>query len=122
MESAARSEQADGADAAEYVRQRLDGWEASRGEAIARRQAVEAGNALAIASYTVLGVQYLRWMAAGESCDFCQSLSGRVAGIAGWFVTGGTYLDGGDAGTMLVRRNTRHGPIHDGCDCVVIAA
>jgi len=114
--------QADGVDPAEYIEQRVTGWEESRPEAMAQRQAVEAGNALAIASYTILGVQYLRWLATGSSCNACRSLSGKVAGIAGYFVQGGEYLDGGDQGLMLVRRSARHGPIHDGCDCVVMAA
>jgi len=122
VEALLNDAQADGADPADYIEQRLDGWEASRPEAMARRQAVEAGNALAIAAYGLLGVQYLRWMATGSSCNACRSLSGKIVGIAGYFVMGGEYLDGGEEGQMLVRRNTRHGPIHDGCDCVVMAA
>ncbi|MCE7982534.1 MAG: phage portal protein [Caldilinea sp. CFX5] len=121
LEALINDAQADGADPAEYIEQRVTGWEESRPEAMARRQAVEAGNALAIASYTILGVQYLRWLATGASCNACRSLNGRVVGIAGFFVQGGEYLDGGDQGLMLVRRNARHGPIHDGCDCVVMA-
>lgn len=122
LEALLNDAQNDGADPVEYVSQRLDGWEENRPTAMAKRQAVEAGNALAIAGYTMLGVQYLRWLATGSSCNACRSLSGRVVGIASYFVYGGEYLDGGDEGPMLVRRNARHGPIHDGCDCVVMAA
>lgn len=122
IEALINDAQADGADPAEYIEQRVTGWEESRPEAMARRQATEAGNALSIASYAILGVQYLRWLATGSSCNACRSLSGKVVGIAGYFVQGGEYLDGGEQGLMLVRRSARHGPIHDGCDCVVMAA
>jgi|688.fasta_scaffold07358_12 HK97 family phage portal protein len=122
LEALISDAQADGADPAEYIEQRVTGWEESRPEAMAQRQATEAGNALAIASYAIFGVQYLRWLATGASCNACRSLNGRVVGIAGYFVQGGEYLDGGDQGLMLVRRSARHGPIHNGCDCVVAAA
>lgn len=114
--------QSDGADAADYIEERLNGWEERRPATIGQRQSFEAGNALAVAAYGALGVQFLRWLASGDSCDFCQNLNGRVIGIAGYFVMGGTHLDGGQSGLMLVRRNTRHGPIHSGCDCMVMAA
>lgn len=111
-----------GQDPADAINERLDGWEATRTDEVAQQQTFEAGNALAVAAYGVLGVQYLRWLATGKSCPFCQSLNGRTAGIAEFFIQAGSSLNGGDAGAMTVRRNTRHGPLHRGCDCVVVAA
>lgn len=122
LEALLADAQADGADPADYISERLDGWSETRPSQMARNGAIEAGNALAVAVYGALGVLYLRWVASGESCPFCQGLSGKIAGIAGHFVKAGSQLDGGAEGTMLVRRDTRHGPIHDGCDCVVVAA
>jgi hypothetical protein len=39
-----------------------------------------------------------------------------------YFVGKGESVNGGlDDAPMLVRRNTRHGPLYAGCDCVAIA-
>ena len=122
LEALLADAQADGADPADYITERLDAWNESRPSQMASNGAVEAGNALAVATYSALGVLYLRWVSSGESCPFCESLNGKIAGIAGHFVKAGSQLDGGAAGTMLVRRDTRHGPIHAACDCVTVAA
>lgn len=101
------------------VNQRLDGWAENRATKTARSQTYEAGNALVIAWYGALSVTLLRW--AGGDCDFCRTLNGKTVGIDGFFVQGGTQITGENGEPMLVRRNTRHGPLHQGCDCTVIA-
>ena len=111
-----------GTDPAEAVTQRLDGWEETRPGKMADSQAFEALNAFVIASYGSYEITEIRWLASGESCPYCQSLSGRVVGIEKWFIEAGSSIDGGgDLPPMLVRRNTRHGPIHRGCDCITVA-
>jgi HK97 family phage portal protein len=110
-----------GADPAEAIDERLTRWEETKPAKVADRHAFEALNALVIASYRSHGVTVLRWMASGASCPFCLGLSGKVAGIEEYFVTAGTSLFGGGAGDMQVSRNVRHGPLHGGCDCVVVA-
>ncbi len=111
-----------GTDPAEAVTQRLDGWEETRPGKFGDSQAFEALNAFVIASYGSYSITEIRWLASGESCPYCQSLSGRVVGIEKWFVEAGSSIDGGgDLPPMLVRRNTRHGPIHRGCDCITVA-
>ncbi len=111
-----------GTDPAEAVTQRLDGWEETRPGKFGDSQAFEALNAFVIASYGSYSITEIRWLASGESCPYCQSLSGRVVGIEKWFVEAGSSINGGaDLPPMLVRRNTRHGPIHRGCDCITVA-
>ncbi len=113
----------EGVDAADLIDQRLDGWEENRAEQMADAQAVESGNAMARALYVVFGVRRLYWAASGKSCAFCQRLSGSVVGIDSYFVQKGDSVNGGpNDAPMLVRKNTRHGPLHKGCDCVTIAA
>jgi hypothetical protein len=114
--------QADGQDVGESIEERLDGWEETRPDKVARSESFEAGNALAIAIYVIFSVRRLRWAASGKSCPFCQRLNGSVVGIDQYFVAKGDSVNGGPDDTpMLVRRNTRHGPLHGGCDCVVVA-
>lgn len=115
--------EAEGVDAADLIDQRLDGWEETRAEQMADAQAFESGNAIARALYVVFGVRRLYWAASGKSCAFCQRLSGSVVGIDSYFVQKGDSVNGGpNEAPMLVRKNTRHGPLHKGCDCVTIAA
>jgi HK97 family phage portal protein len=114
--------EAEGADVADAIEERLDGWEESQPSKVGLRQAFEAGNALAVALYAGFGVSYLMWAASGKSCPFCRRLSGKIVGIQKYFVGKGESVSGGpDDPPMLVRRNTRHGPLHAGCDCVVIS-
>ena len=113
----------EGQDAADLIDERLDGWEETRGEQIALGQAFEAVNALTVSLFGYFSVRYLKWAASGASCPFCRRLSGRTVGIEQYFVQKGDTVSGGpDDAPMLVRRNTRHGPLHKGCDCVVVAA
>ena len=111
----------DGVPVAERIGGRLDGWEQTEAKRQALGNAYEGLNALTVAAYTVVGVRYLMWMATGESCEFCRSMSGRIVGIDGFFVQAGGSVNGLDGGVLSVSRNKRHGPIHEGCDCVVIA-
>jgi HK97 family phage portal protein len=115
--------ESEGQDAADLIDERLDGWEETRGEQIALGQAFEAVNALTVSLFGYFSVRYLKWAASGASCPFCRRLSGRTVGIEQYFVQKGDTVSGGpDDAPMLVRRNTRHGPLHKGCDCVVVAA
>lgn len=113
---------ADGEDLADVVDERLTHWEESRPADTARFQAFEAMNALVIAGYARHHVERLRWSASGTSCAFCLRIDGTIISIADYFVTAGATLTDGAGQVMSVNRNKRHGPLHDGCDCVVIAA
>lgn len=114
---------AEGEDPSEAVRSRLSEWEETKPEKTGLQQAFEALNALIVASYAYLGVKRLRWSASGQSCPFCLSLNGQFAGIDEYFVQAGSQIDGGaELGVMSVKRNTKHGPLHRGCDCVVLSA
>ncbi|MEZ4714293.1 MAG: phage portal protein [Caldilineaceae bacterium] len=107
---------------ADLIEERLNGWEETQPKKVALGQAFEAMNALVIATYGIVGVLHLRWASRGESCPFCRSLDGKVIGIKEYFVQAGDSVSAGGDAPMLVRRNTRHGPLHGGCDCVVVAA
>jgi HK97 family phage portal protein len=116
LEQAASDEEA-----ADLIEERLRGWEDTQPAKTGLRQAFEAVNALAIATYVVAGVTTLRWAASGESCPFCRKLNGKVIGINEYFIKAGDEVDGGEAGTMAVTGNVRSGNLHQGCDCVVVA-
>lgn len=108
--------------AAEAIKERLNSWEATEAEKNARRETYRAVNALAYAVYGVAGVAALRWVARGENCPYCRSLNGKIVGYNSPFVGEGDYQPDGADAPLLIRRRTKHAPLHDGCDCQVIAS
>ncbi len=122
LEAIIREALNEGADPAPLVEERLDGWAETKAGKLAGQQAFEAGNALITAAYGAAGVTLLRWQTNSGACPYCQRLNGKVVGIQEYFIGAGDALDGDEGSEpMTVRRNTRHGPIHDGCECTVVA-
>lgn len=115
----------DAADAGEDVEaavvERMDGWEDTKPGKEGLGQAFEAGNALAIFGYGTAGVAYLRWSARGDSCPLCQKLDGTRIPISGAFVDKGDIVEADGVDPLPIVRTIKHGPLHGGCDCVVIA-
>ena len=100
----------------------VDHWQEIEPDRQGRDQPFEAANAVAIAAYAGAGIQFLRWLASGDSCEFCEALSGTVAGIDATFVVKGGTLPGVAGGVMRIGSSKRHGPLHEGCDCIVVPA
>jgi HK97 family phage portal protein len=116
------SEQTEAAALADVVDERLASWDETQPEKVGRREATRAVNALAWTAYGIYGVTKLLWRTSGrESCPYCDSLNGKVVGIDAPFVEAGDFLPDGAEAPLLVRRNTFHPPVHDGCDCIVLA-
>lgn len=112
----------DGEDPADRIEEQIDRWQESRAEQIARKEGVFAGNAFAKAFYVLAGVTALRWVATGDSCPYCRHLDGKVVGIQKFFLSAGTSFepDGADR-PLKPGSNIGHPPVHDGCDCNVVA-
>lgn len=109
-------------DPAEVIEARLDEWEEKRPQAIARKESFGASNAFAKAFYLGAGITHLRWVASGENCPYCRDLDGKVVGIQANFLNKDTDFQPDGAGRPLSTRvNIGHPPLHDGCDCNVVA-
>jgi len=112
----------EGQEPEEALEARLDSWEEKRPGQIAREEAFNANNAFTKAFYILAGITRLRWVATGESCPYCRDLDGKVVGVQENFLDKDTDLQpDGAARPINVRRNISHPPIHDGCDCVIVA-
>jgi len=107
-----------------------DAWQAAvEARITGRREEMAAGwsrdmgttvvNALAVAVWTAVGVQLLRWVSFNENCPYCEALNGRVVGVNEWFVPQGGEVAPEGLPPLRPHRNTRHAPLHDGCDCMV---
>ncbi len=111
-----------GEDALPAIEGRLDEWDETRAEKIARRETVQSANAVARFVFVAAGVIYLRWHAFGESCPYCKALNGRVVGVKEAFLEPGIEFQPEGAERPLVTKVwVRHPPAHDGCDCVITA-
>ena len=115
-------EESDEATAATLIDERLDGWEESQAEKVGRREASQSVNAFAFAAYTAAAVLSLRWVTSGsESCPYCEDLNGKVVSRGSFFLGAGDFQPEGAETPLTVRRGKKHPPIHDGCDCAIVA-
>lgn len=116
------SEATEAAELADVIDERLNDWQETTPDKVGRREAAQSVNALAMTAYAAFGVAKLVWRTSGrESCPYCDSLSGKVVGIREAFVPAGDWQPEGAEAPMLIRRDTFHPPVHDGCDCVILA-
>jgi len=116
--------QAEGEEAAaEAVAQRLTEWGDKRAGKIAGIESVRFMSAAAKTLYVAGGVTVLRWVANAEACSFCQGMDGKKAGVEANFVDAGQGVDGGEGtdGPMRPSDNIGHPPLHDSCECDVVA-
>lgn len=115
------AEAEDEAQAEALISARMDGWEETKAQKTAFEQAFEAGNALSIFGYAAAGIEFLRWAARGDSCPLCQKIDGKRIPIKGSFFDAGDTLSADGVDPLPIIRTVKHGPIHGGCDCVVIS-
>ena len=113
---------ANGDDPVTVIEALTEGWP-DRAGSEAQDETTRFNGAIAVAAYSAAHVRALRWVTFDRSCPYCQAMDGKVIEITGYFVQEGTALhpDGAEH-PLRVNRNTRHPPLHGGCDCSVIAA
>jgi HK97 family phage portal protein len=106
---------------AQAIEDRLDSWEETKPGRIARREAQQGMNAFSYGTYAAAGVLVLRWVTIGDNCPFCDQMDGRTVGVNKGFVKAGDTLDPGGVTPLTFTRVHKHPPIHDGCDCTIVA-
>ncbi|ONH35706.1 MULTISPECIES: phage portal protein [Protofrankia] len=107
-------------DVVNEVLARLAKWQDERPAQTARWEGSQLTNAAAREAWKEAGVKRLRWRASGTNCPYCSKLDGRIVAIDQPFIAKGDQVDGEAEGEQLVaKRDTRHPPIHPGCDCVI---
>lgn len=107
----------------EAIEQRVAEWEEKWPEKIGRREAHRYMNALTYAAYMALGVVVFRWATITANCPYCNLLNGmRVRADEAFALPGAEMDPGGGLAPMKIGGLTKHPPLHDGCDCVVVAS
>lgn len=110
-------------DLVEAIEKETKRWKEKRPEQEAKRESTRAANAIAKAAYKKYGVRELVWVtSSGEVCDFCKRLDGKVIGIDQAFVAAGEDVVGHpDEMPLKPKTNITHPPLHDGCECDIVA-
>jgi len=103
------------------IEQRLTEWQETRPEKVATRETNQFNNAVALAVYSMGGVLVKRWVTVGKNCPYCRSLNGKVVGLDSTFIPEGDYKPDGADTPLNIRGTIKHPPIHQGCDCLIVA-
>lgn len=104
------------------ITQELEAWNETMPERIATEESNRLNNAVAKFIYLAGGIAVLRWMSLGETCPYCQSLDGRTVKIADYFfLAGASFQPEGAERPMSPGNNIGHPPLHEGCDCILLA-
>lgn len=93
-----------------------------RAYSVATEEANRMNNGLAVFAYTVAGIVTKRWLAFGESCDYCNALNGRQVGMSLNFIDAGEAFAPGGVPALVPSYGIGHPPAHRGCDCMVVSA
>ncbi len=108
------------ADVGQALEDEFTHWENVRVPSTANDEGTRGSNAFAKALYIAAGVTVLRWVAMGDACPYCSSLSGAVVGVEQDFVMGNDDLVE-QGKTLNVQHNVGHPPLHRGCNCQIVA-
>lgn len=115
-----RAEEED-ADALALVEEYLQDRREREATGWARDMSTAVVNAVAVTVWAAVGVQFLRWAASGnENCPYCEAMDGRTVGIMEFFVPLGGEVAPEGHPPLRPHRDTRHPPLHEGCDCMVV--
>jgi len=118
---ATRSAQDAGEEPLPAVEAALDNIQETAAERFSRDQGTRLINAVATTIYAYFVLRMV-WYSFGESCDYCKQLNGREVGPAQYFLQSGEALLDALGVALTMAGNVRHAPLHDGCDCQVVAA
>lgn len=118
---ATRAAQDAGDDPLPAVEAALDEIQETAAERFSRDQGTRLINAVATTIYAYFVLRMI-WYSFGESCDYCKQLDGREVGAAQYFLQAGEALLDAAGVALTMVGNVRHAPLHDGCDCQVVAA
>ena len=78
-----------------------------------------SSNAFAVWLFSQLHISVFHVVAASNSCEFCNSIDGKVASVDGYVLQKGTDVDTGEGGIRHIDKDYRHPPFHAHCRCSV---
>lgn len=114
-------------DPSKALERRLEEWEeepASQAQKISDREVIQLGEAVVRAGLVALGVTRLAWAANSGACPICEEIDGQIVGVEEVFVEASGQVDPADDNVVPLRveRDVNHPPLHQGCECSLVAA
>jgi hypothetical protein len=107
-------------DPLEALRGKFAQWEETRADRMAKWSTVQVGEA--VAKFAISGAGFaLVWRSFGDNCPMCDSLNGRTVGRSGEFLSDGETLNVDGSAPFKATSAIQHPPLHEGCDCSVVA-
>jgi HK97 family phage portal protein len=112
---------------ANSLKGRLEEWAEKRADKIADNEAVRLNNAITRETFIEGGVTKLKWVTTGTStCPYCKSFDGRIVDIQKPFIDGSgdedEFVKIKGQPWMKITGQHFHPPLHQGCDCAIVAA
>lgn len=105
----------------EEVNQRLDEWEEKEPGKLRDNEPIRAEGAFSKAAWMAAGVVKIVWVTFGESCPYCNQLSGKTIGVQDYFVGKGIEVSPEGHDPLIPNTNIGHPQLHQGCDCGIAA-
>jgi hypothetical protein len=104
------------------IEERLNDWEDRRAEKVASNETTRLAGAISKLAYASAGVAYIRWInTSGNPCPYCEEMDNRVVGIDQVFQAAGTDYEPVGAAPLRITGNVGHPPLHQGCQCQIVA-
>lgn len=104
----------------EFVTTRLDEWVERRPTKVSDEERVQAASEAARTVWVAAGFIGLRWVVAGDSCEFCTALNGTEVKMSSPFVEENGSVTGSDGGSLRPGGSVFTPPVHAGCNCTIV--
>lgn len=102
--------------------QRTSEWLEYRPGQVAMNEVVQQNNAVSREVFRQAGVTKLRWVTVAGNCPLCENLDGMIVGIEQDFAGKGDLIEAEGKAPIHVERQVGNPPIHQGCQCQIVAA
>jgi len=113
--------QKNGTDIVDELDSEMEDWDTTRADADGNYESSRANGAFSKLAWTLLGIAFITWVTSpGKNCPICAELDGKRIPISMTFVKAGDQLNQ-DGEPYTVQQDHAHPPLHDGCNCMIVA-
>lgn len=112
----------DAVDPLAAIEGRTGEWLDKRPAKMALNETIRAANAIALERIRSSGAERKVWRSSGGSCPYCSSLDGRTVAVEeSFFTPDDSFQPEGAEAPLTFTNSIGHPPVHQGCDCSVVA-
>jgi len=100
--------------------EKFDGWQRLRADMVARTETIRAANQGAEEGWRQGGIPEKEWLCAGDACDFCLEMNGKVISIGANFHEQGGSMTVGERTLNFNYEAVAGPPAHVNCRCTLL--